>query len=140
MQLTDVRVHLCNHAGRLKAFCCLTFDDSFVIRDVKLIEGDAGLFLAMPARKLCDHCARCNEKNHLRARFCNQCGLRLDENRHGGANGRVKLHADVAHPIQPHLRSELETIVLDAFHDEVRRAREPGYVPTRLDDEALLRA
>ena len=39
MQLTDVRVHLCGHAGRLKAFCCLTFDDSFVIRDVKLIEG-----------------------------------------------------------------------------------------------------
>ena len=87
MRLTDVRVHLCGHAGRLKAFCCLTFDDSFVIRDVKLIEGDSGLFLAMPARKLCDHCPRCNEKNHLRARFCNQCGAHLDEHRHGGANG-----------------------------------------------------
>ncbi|MFT3787159.1 MAG: SpoVG family protein [Tepidisphaeraceae bacterium] len=49
MQLTDVRVHLCESTGRLKAFCCLTFDDCFVVRDVKLIEGDEGLFLAMPA-------------------------------------------------------------------------------------------
>ena len=140
MQLTDVRVHLCGHAGRLKAFCCLTFDDSFVIRDVKLIEGDTGLFLAMPARKLCDHCPRCNEKNHLRARYCNHCGLRMDENRHGTPNGRIKLHADVAHPINPRLRTELEATVFEAFHAETAKSRQPGYVPTRLDDEALIRA
>jgi len=83
MQLTEVRVNLCGQtAGRLKAFCSLTFDDTFVVRDVKLIEGPDGLFLAMPSRKLCDHCPRCGEKNHLRARFCNNCGSRLDENRH----------------------------------------------------------
>ena len=141
MHLTDVRVHLCGgQGGRLKAFCCLTFDDSFVIRDVKLIEGDAGLFLAMPARKLCDHCSRCNEKNHLRARYCNHCGNRLNENRHGGANTRIKLHADVAHPINPRLRSELEQSVLEAFYREMQRAQEPGYVPTRLDDEAMMRS
>ena len=62
MQLTEVRVNLCgggNHVGRLKAFCSLTFDDTFVVRDVKLIEGDDGLFLAMPSRKLADHCPGC---------------------------------------------------------------------------------
>src|SRR5580765_6753865 len=90
MQLTEVRVNLCGgQAGRLKAFCSLTFDDTFVVRDVKLIEGPDGLFLAMPSRKLCDHCPRCGEKNHLRARFCNNCGGRLNENRfmrqHGNA-------------------------------------------------------
>ena len=42
--------------GRLRAFCSLTFDDTFVIRDVKLIDGNDGLFLAMPSRKLTDHC------------------------------------------------------------------------------------
>jgi DNA-binding cell septation regulator SpoVG len=41
---------------RLRAFCSLTFDDTFVVRDVKLIEGNDGLFLAMPSRKLADHC------------------------------------------------------------------------------------
>jgi stage V sporulation protein G len=139
MLLTDVRIHLCDQIGRLKAFCCLTFDDSFVVRDVKLIEGDDGLFLAMPARKLCDHCPRCHEKNHLRARYCNHCGLRLNENRHGGPKHRIKLHADVAHPINAELRNDLEGRVMEAFHDEVERSRQPGYVPTRLDDESLLR-
>lgn len=139
MHLTDVRIHLCGQGGRLKAFCCLTFDESFVIRDVKLIEGDEGLFLAMPARKLCDHCVRCNEKNHLRSRYCNHCGLRLNENRHGGQNTRIKLHADVAHPINPKLRSELEGNVLEAYYREIQKAKEPGYIPTRLDDEAMMR-
>jgi len=82
MQLSEIRINLTGpQAGRLRAFCSITFDNTFVIRDVKLIEGNDGLFLAMPSRKLCDRCPRCSEKNHLRARFCNNCGLRLDENR-----------------------------------------------------------
>ena len=56
--------------------------DRIVIRDVKLIDGHDGIFLAMPSRKLSDHCGRCGDKNHLRARYCNNCGGRLDENRH----------------------------------------------------------
>lgn len=139
MRLTDVRVHLCGEVGRLKAFCCLTFDDMFVVRDVKLIEGDEGLFLAMPARKLCDHCPRCREKNHLRARFCNNCGQRLNEHRHGGPNSRIKLHADVAHPINADLRHELETQVFAAYEREVARAKEPGYTPTPVDEDHPLR-
>ena len=74
MELTEVRINLCgDRGGRLKAFCSLTFDNTFVIRDVKLIDGNEGLFLAMPSRKLCDHCPACHEKNHLRARYCNNC-------------------------------------------------------------------
>src|SRR5438105_15779212 len=114
MQLTEVRVNLCGgHSSRLKAFCSLTFDDTFVVRDVKLIAGPDGLFLAMPSRKLCDHCPRCGDKNHLRARFCNGCGYRLNENRfmrntnHTGGT-RMKLHADIAHPINPACRSQIE--------------------------------
>ena len=100
MELTEVRINLCgDRGGRLKAFCSLTFDNTFVIRDVKLIDGNDGLFLAMPSRKLCDHCPSCGDKNHLRARFCNNCGRRLSEDRylqhatardghgHGHANG-----------------------------------------------------
>ena len=144
MQLTEVRVNLCgggNQVGRLKAFCSLTFDDTFVVRDVKLIEGPDGLFLAMPSRKLCDHCARCGEKNHLRARFCNGCGSRLDENRsmrqqhHGMGSTRLKLHADIAHPINARCRSAIEQQVVGAYERELERSKQPGYVPPNLDHE-----
>jgi stage V sporulation protein G len=146
MQLTEVRVNLCGgQAGRLKAFCSLTFDDTFVVRDVKLIEGPDGLFLAMPSRKLCDHCPRCGEKNHLRARFCNGCGSRLDENRvmrqhhHPGFGGRdrLKLHADIAHPINAGCRARIEEQVVDAYQQEMERSKLPGYVPPTLDHEDI---
>ena len=148
MQLTEVRVNLCGGQGsRLKAFCSLTFDDTFVVRDVKLIEGPDGLFLAMPSRKLCDHCHRCNEKNHLRARFCNGCGARLDDSRFmrhqngnhagGGNHGRLKLHADIAHPINATCRSRIEREVVEAYEHELIRSREPGYVPPNLDHEDM---
>src|SRR5215813_8935543 len=66
---------------RLQAFCSVTFDDAFVVRDLKIIEGTKGSFVAMPSRKLTDRCPQCSCKNHLRARFCNQCGAKLDEDR-----------------------------------------------------------
>jgi stage V sporulation protein G len=144
MHLSEIRINLTGaNAGRLKAFCSLTFDDTFVIRDVKLIEGNDGLFLAMPSRKLCDHCPRCREKNHLRARFCNNCGYRLDENRHGSANGndnsvhptRIKLHADIAHPINAESRMQIERKVLAAFRDELEKSKLPGYVAPKLDSD-----
>jgi stage V sporulation protein G len=143
MQLTEVRVKLCDgHAGRLKAFCSLTFDHAFVVRDVKLIEGNDGLFLAMPARKLCDHCPRCREKNHLRARYCSHCGMRLDESRflryqNGNGNSRLKLHADIAHPINVETRTEIESTVISAYHLEIERSKQPGYIPPNLDGEDL---
>ncbi len=141
MHLTEVRVNLCgNHGGRLKAFCSLTFDDTFVVRDVKLIEGPDGLFLAMPSRKLCDHCPRCGEKNHLRARFCNGCGCRLDENRvmrNPTGGSRLKLHADIAHPINASCRTTIEHDVVGAYERELERSKQPGYVPPSLDQDLM---
>ena len=61
----------------------MTLDGEFVVRDLKLIEGANGLFVAMPSRKLTDKCPKCGGKNHLRARFCNGCGGKLDETRGG---------------------------------------------------------
>lgn len=144
MHLTEVRINLCpDRHSRLKAFCSLTFDDTFVVRDVKLIDGNEGLFLAMPSRKISDHCARCGEKNHLRARYCNNCGNRLNESRylqyqngniHGGAgSGRFKLHADIAHPINARCREAIEQEVLLAYENEMERSKQPGYVPPNLD-------
>ena len=79
MEITEVRIKLTEDSDdRLQAFCSITFDDCFVIRDLKIIEGANGPFVAMPSRKLTAHCPKCGCKNHLRAGFCNQCGLPVD--------------------------------------------------------------
>ena len=132
MVITEVRIKLMednNENERLQAFCSVTFDDAFVVRDLKIIEGTKGPFVAMPSRKLTDRCPGCGCKNHLRARFCNQCGGKLDEDRATrDADGRVKLHADIAHPINSAGREVIQGAVLKAFQMERERAKQPGYV------------
>jgi stage V sporulation protein G len=139
MNITEIRIRLVGgQKDRLKAFCCVTLDGAIVIRDIKIIEGPAGPFVAMPSRKLADHCPTCSAKNHLRARFCNECGARLNENRAGqDADGRVKLHADVAHPINSASREELQARVVAAYLQEKDRAAQPGYQPQALDSEGF---
>lgn len=51
MNITDVRIRKVNQDGKMKAVVSITFDDSFVIHDIKLIEGENGLFIAMPSKK-----------------------------------------------------------------------------------------
>jgi len=136
MQISEIRINLIeNRSDRLKGFCSVTFDNAFVVRDLKIIEGANGYFVAMPSRKLTDHCHACGAKNHLRARFCNDCGARLDENRAlQGRGGRTKLHADIAHPINSECREMIQKKIADAFKDELERSKTPGYVPAKLDD------
>ncbi len=135
MVITEVRIKLMeDNNERLQAFCSVTFDDAFVVRDLKIIEGTKGSFVAMPSRKLSDRCSHCGCKNHLRARFCNQCGGRLDEDRAIRAtDGRAKLHADIAHPINSACREVIQTAILRSFQEERERAKQPGYV-CRYDD------
>src|SRR3981081_1020105 len=128
--ITEVRIKLMDDNNeRLQAFCSVTFDDAFVVRDLKIIEGTKGSFVAMPSRKLTDRCGSCGCKNHLRARYCNQCGHKLDEDRATrDADGRAKLHADIAHPINSACREVIQTAVLKAYQEERERSKQPGYV------------
>jgi stage V sporulation protein G len=133
--ITEVRIKLMddgnNDNERLQAFCSVTFDDAFVVRDLKIIEGTKGSFVAMPSRKLTDRCNGCGCKNHLRSRYCNQCGGKLDENRATrDADGRAKLHADIAHPINSACREVIQSAVLKAYQEERERSKMPGYVCT----------
>ncbi|MFN0054207.1 MAG: SpoVG family protein [Planctomycetales bacterium] len=132
MEITEVRIKLMEDAQeRLQAFCSITFNHCFVIRDLKIIEGAKGSFVAMPSRKLTDRCPRCNTKNHLRALYCNQCGARLTEERASkDPEGRAKLYADIAHPINSRCRELIQTRVMEAFREEQVRAQQPGYVCT----------
>jgi len=130
--ITEVRIKLVEENNeRLMAFCSVTLDNAFVIRDLKIIEGTKGLFVAMPSRKLTDRCPRCGSKNHLRARYCNGCGNHLDENRAPrDHDGRAKLHADIAHPINSACREVMQAAIIKSYTDERERAKVPGYVCT----------
>ncbi len=52
MQVTDVRIRKVATEGKMKAIVSVTFDDEFVVHDIKIIEGQNGLFIAMPSRKM----------------------------------------------------------------------------------------
>ena len=54
MQITDVRVRKVAKEGKMKAVVSITIEDEFVVHDIKVIEGEKGLFIAMPSRKAAD--------------------------------------------------------------------------------------
>ena len=54
MQITDVRIRKVEKEGKMKAVVSITIDEEFVVHDIKVIEGDKGLFIAMPSRKTTD--------------------------------------------------------------------------------------
>lgn len=136
MKITEVRVKLVsNKDTRLKAFCSMTLDDDFTIRDIKVIESTGAVFVAMPSRKITDHCEHCGSKNHLRAKYCNYCGAALAENRaRQDAQGRMKLHIDIAHPINTACRRRIQDRIVAAYHEETARSAQPGYKPVELDE------
>jgi len=129
VRITEVRIKLMDDTDdRLQAFCSITFDDAFVIRDLKIIEGASGPFVAMPSRKLTAHCPQCGCKNHLRAAHCNQCGSRLREDMAiKDQEGRAKLYADIAHPINSQCREMIQDRVIAEYRTERERAQQPGY-------------
>ena len=54
MQITDVRVRKITKEGKMRAIVSITIDDEFVIHDIKVIEGEKGMFIAMPSKKATD--------------------------------------------------------------------------------------
>lgn len=80
MQITEIRIRKVAAEGKLKAYVTVTFDNCFVVHNVKIIEGKTGLFIAMPSRKT--------------------------------SAGDYK---DVAHPISPDFRTELQDKILAEY-------------------------
>ena len=133
MIITEVRFKLCDvnaeTGDRLRAFASVVFDGCYKVHDIRVIEGNGGLFVAMPSRKLTDRCRHCREKNHLLAKFCNECGSRLDDNRaKADATGRLDLNTDTEHPIHTAFRQEIERKILGDYEAELFASRRPGYL------------
>jgi stage V sporulation protein G len=51
MKITEVKIYPAKNGGRLRAYATIVFDDSFIVRDLKVIEGNKGLFVSMPSRR-----------------------------------------------------------------------------------------
>jgi stage V sporulation protein G len=138
VKITEVRVKLVSgpesRREKLKAFCSVTFDDEFVVRDLKIIDGARGLFVAMPSRKLTTRCSKCGNKNPVRSRYCNECGKRQPVHREGDEGRGRRIYADVAHPIHAASRDKLHAIVIDAYELEISASQREGYVPVEFDD------
>ncbi len=135
MEITEIRIKLMEGSeDRLRAFCSVTIDNSFVVRDLKIIDGSNGPFVAMPSRKLTGHCGRCRHKNHLRASYCNHCGGKIGSDSDASLDSPQKLYADVAHPINSQCREMIQTAVVEGFEAELARSQQPGY-QSRYDDD-----
>ncbi|MCH5294714.1 MAG: septation regulator SpoVG [Treponema sp.] len=91
MQVTEVRIRKVEAEGKLKAYVTVTFDNSFVVHNVKIIEGNTGLFIAMPSRKT--------------------------------QSGEYK---DIAHPVKPEFRAELQDKILSEYNAGHFEAGAPG--------------
>ncbi|NOZ22735.1 MAG: hypothetical protein GXP25_16780 [Planctomycetes bacterium] len=123
MEITEISVKLLDEPeGPLQAYCSITFDDEFAVKDLKIIKGAEGTFVAMPSRKVSAKCPKCRGKNHIKARFCNDCGARLNIKRGRFVEAQNKLYVDVAHPINPACREKIEKAVLAAYREECERA------------------
>lgn len=135
MEITEIRIKLMELSeDRLRAFCSITVDGCFVVRDLKIIDGSNGPFVAMPSRKLTGHCNRCHHKNHLRASYCNHCGNKLSFDSEGALDSPQKLYADVAHPINSECRELIQSAVIHEFDAELKRCQQPGY-RSKYDDD-----
>ena len=126
MEITEVRTFLKDSPDKkLKAYATVTFDNAFVVRNIKVIEGTSGLFIAMPSRKVRQPCAKCGFKNETRSKYCNQCGAQLPlvsrPIGQEGMNSAQSEHKDIAHPITQSFREYLQKRVLEAYQQEVEK-------------------
>jgi len=134
MQITEVRVFMKEGQDKkLKAYATVTFDSAFVVRNIKIIEGQKGLFVAMPSRKMKEPCPKCNFKNVVRSKYCNNCGSGLDSIARPAARSpedeakeRQAEHKDIAHPITLEFRELIQKKVLDAFEAEKKKGPAPA--------------
>lgn len=125
MEITEVKVNLVSTGdSKLKAFVTVTFDNVFVVRDLKIIEGKKGLFVAMPSVKVAAPCPRCKKKNPVRSNFCNDCGAKLEPAPLLQTEEAIREeHRDIAHPINAQTRDYIQSKVLTAYESELKQVK-----------------
>jgi len=123
MEITEIRIAVKDVSDKkLKAYATVTFDNCFVVRNIKIIEGSGGLFITMPSRKVKQPCPKCHFKNELRSKYCNNCAAQLAQDAKPASFEEGILaqseHKDIAHPITQEFREYLQNGILAAYKKE----------------------
>ena len=138
MKITEVRIFPRTEDSdkKLRAFATVTLDQCFVVRDIKIIEGNKGLFVAMPSRRAKESCPRCRHRNIVRSRYCSYCGAQLETTSVKTApekddeTARQNEHRDIAHPITVECREYIQKTVLEAYEKERSKVKVHGGSPS----------
>lgn len=136
MELTEIRIDIPSYQVKsedprssLLAYYTLVFDEELIMYNVKLIQGYDNVFLAFPSQRKCDNCPSCKTKNHLKAKFCNECGTKLDPTRHlfisPNKKGMIKFFNDIVHPITSDMR---EYVLEECLASYKKEKTNPGSV------------
>ena len=112
MDITEVRITPMKK-DRLKAFASVTFNNCFVVHDIKVIESPKGLLVCMPSKKAQIECLECGQRISSGSLFCPLCGEPVPVVPNGVAS--KKDHRDIAHPINDVFRKKISDAVLDSF-------------------------
>ncbi len=136
MEITEIRAFIKEGPDKkLKAYTTVTFDNAFVVRNIKVIQGASGLFIAMPSRKVKTSCPRCSFKNEVGSRFCNKCGTQLPaEELKQPADAKTE-HRDIAHPISKEFREYLQSRILEAYERELAHVGPAGSSASEVDED-----
>ena len=127
MEITEVKVFMRNSKeGKLRAYASITLDNCFIVRDLKVIDGKKGLFVAMPSRKLRQACSKCGHPNAIGSKFCNDCGSAIVQREtvyreRGEGEARQETHRDIAHPISVETRDYVQKKVMEVYEKEKTR-------------------
>lgn len=125
MRITEVRVTLADEPGNVLAYCSITLDDAFAIRDVRLIQTDSRMLVSMPSRKAHTHCPVCAKRCDLLANYCQHCGGRMPAPEiPRREDGGGKLHFDIAHPVTQECRAAIHAAVVEAYLAAVAEQQE----------------
>lgn len=138
MQITEIRIFPKEGQDKkLQAYATVTFDHCFVVRNIKVIQGTSGLFIAMPSRKMRYVCPRCRSKYETGAKYCSQCGTALGskpmvaESHEDNRNE----HRDIAHPITQEFRDYVQNEVLKTYAEEIKKFVPGSSRPPQFEDE-----
>lgn len=116
MEITDIKIFRQDSPNsKLRAFVSVVFDNVFVVRNIRIIEGLNKLFIAMPSKKIKQPCSKCGFKNELYSKFCNQCGTRIPISSQPPDQG---INKDFVYPIRQYFRRHLEEKILEAYKQE----------------------
>lgn len=122
MKITEVRVYKKDdHDKKLRAFATVTFDGCFVVRDIKIIDGSKGLFVAMPSRKIKEPCPQCRNRIVIGSRFCCQCGAKIHDGERSqpqDLSDKQSEYRDIAHPITADFRDQIQKAILLAYEEQ----------------------